>query len=135
MSSSHREDNQSKNLTYQLSSIIQNSSGRHVGVSQNNLIDSSLMHSSKHNQINEQIFKIEVQNKNDEVLEVNEAEYERLMLLYKLMQSDKTSNVVHNQLKKRMFNELISQIEKRLSILKAQHNHLLKQKMLCSIYG
>jgi hypothetical protein len=126
MSSSHREDNQSKNLTYQLSSIIQNSSRRRVGTSKKNLMDSSIMTSTKNNQMNEQLFKMEVQNKNDEVLHVNEAEYERLMLLYKLMHSDKTSNVVHNQLKKRMFNELISQIEKRLSILKSQHNHLLK---------
>ena len=47
-------------------------------------------------------------------------------MLYKLMQNEKTSNVVHNQLKKRMFNELIGQIERRLSILKSQHNHLLK---------
>lgn len=89
MTSSHREDNHSKNQTM-LSSIIQNSSGQHVGISQNNLYDTSIMTNPNHNlskqsEIKEQIFKIEVNNKNSDVLHVNETEYERLMLLYKLM--------------------------------------------------
>ena len=107
MSSSRRDENLSKNM----SSIIQNSSGPYVGISQSNLIDSFIAPSN---------------NKNEDILQINETDYERLMMLYKLMQSEKTSNVVHNQLKKRMFNELIGQIERRLSILKSQHNHLLK---------
>lgn len=48
--------------------------------------------------VNEQTYTFGSQN-NDELIQVNEGDYNKLMLLYKLMQSDKTSNVVHKQLK------------------------------------
>lgn len=34
-----------------------------------------------------------------------------------------------------MINELMRQVDRRLALLRSQHNHLIKQKQLCSIYG
>ena len=137
-SSPINDENQSKNLT-NLSSILQEGSSQRIDAGSNNLLaaDNSLSNNKSPDQM--QILSFGSPKKSDGVIQVHESEYDRLMVLYKLMQGgtakSSMSKIEQKQIKAKMIGELGKQVERRLSLIRSQHNHLLKQKQLCSIYG